>query len=64
MKSRVEFLILYIVLAELMLINTHSYMLTHENFALHSTAHSNLYRNTCTTAHFIGVNANTCIMIA
>ena len=68
---RFEFLIVYIVLAELMLINTYSYMLTHENFANDSLAHSiyydNIkenYLNTCTTAHFTGINPNSCIMIA
>lgn len=71
MKSRVEFLILSIVLAELMLItniysnnNINNNMLTHENFANESLAHSNLYRNTCTVSHFTGINPDTCIMIA
>lgn len=67
---RFEFHILYMVLAELMLItntytnnNINNVMLTHENFALHSTAHSIQYKNTCSVEHLVGIDPDTCIMI-
>ena len=68
---RFEFLILYIVLAELMLItliysnnNINNNMLTHENFVNDTFTHSNIYRNTCKPEHFTGINTDSCVMIA
>ena len=68
---RVEFLMVYIVLAELMLINTYTHMLTHENFvdpmSTHSIYYDNIkenYLNTCTVAHLTGINPDSCVMIA
>lgn len=68
---RFEFHMVYIVLAELMLItnlysnnNINNNMLTHENFANVSLAHSNLYTNTCSVEHFTGIDPDSCVMIA
>jgi len=68
---RFEFHMVYIVLAELMLItnlysnnNINNNMLTHENFVNDTFTHSNLYTNTCTPAHFTGIDPSSCVMIA